>query len=193
VRNLVALGIIIVLIIAAIAWLNFSKSESKEVSTSSGKQVTTGVSEKQANTQAEEGRPAPDFTLVDFEGNIVKLSNLRGRPVFIDFWAKWCPFCTDEMPEIEKIHKEFGNDLVVIGIHRTNTESVSAGEDFAKNDAKVTYQILQDKTDEVYRAYTPSFAGMPVAAWIDKDGILVKLKIGPKTNEEIRENVKAIL
>jgi cytochrome c-type biogenesis protein len=196
-RSLVPLGIIIVLIITAIAGLNLSKSESKEVSNSSGEQVTTGISEEQSDAKAEEGKAAVDFTLVDFEGSVVKLSDFRGKPVFIDFWTKWCPFCTDEMPEIEKIHQEFGppasGELVVLGIHRTNTESASVGEDFARNDVKVTYQILQDKTDEVYRAYTPGFAGMPVAAWIDKDGVLVKLKVGPKTNEEMRENVEAML
>lgn len=192
-RNYIFLGIIVVLIIGAIAFLTFSKQESKEVTTSSGEQVTTGLSEDQEIETAEEGKPAPDFTLVDFEGKTVKLSDLKGKPVFIDFWTKWCPFCTDEMPEIEKIHKEFGDQIVVLGIHRTNTESASVGEDFARKDIKVTYQILQDKSDEVYKAYTPGFAGMPVAAWIDKEGVLVKLKIGPKTTEEMRDNVEAIL
>lgn len=192
-RNYIFLGIIVVLIIGVIAFLTLSKQQSKEVTTSSGEQVTTGLSEGQEIETAEEGKLAPDFTLVDFEGKTVKLSDLKGKPVFIDFWTKWCPFCIDEMPEIEKIHKEFGDQIVVLGIHRTNTESASVGEDFARKDIKVTYQILQDKDDEVYKAYTPGFAGMPVAAWIDKDGILVKLKIGPKTTEEMRDNVEAII
>ncbi len=196
-RNYIFLGTIVVLIIGTIAFLTLSKQESKEVTTSSGEQVTTGLSEDQEIETAEEGKLAPDFTLVDFEGKTVKLSDLKGKPVFIDFWTKWCPFCTEEMPEIEKIHQEFGppagGNLVVLGIHRTNTESATIGKSFARDDAKVTYTILQDKTDEVYKAFTPGFAGMPVAAWIDAEGILVKLKIGPKTAEEMRENIKAIL
>ncbi len=192
-RNYIFLAIIIFLIVGAIGFLTFTKKGAKEVTTATGEKITTGLSEDQEVQTAEEGKNAPDFTLVDFEGNTVKLSDLKGKPIFIDFWTKWCPFCTEEMPEIEKIHKEFGDQLVVLGIHRTNTESASVGEDFARNDAKVTYVILQDKTDEVYKAYTPGFAGMPVAAWIDKDGVLVKLKIGPKTTEEMRDNVEAIL
>jgi peroxiredoxin len=192
-RNIIILGVVVVLIIAAVIFLNTTKQESTEVTTESGEKVQTGLSEDQGGVKAEEGKPAPDFTLTDFEGNVLKLSDLKGKPVFIDFWAKWCPFCTEEMPEIEKIHQEFGDDVVVLGIHRTNTESAGVGEDFAKNDIKITYKILQDKNDEVYRAYTPGFAGMPVAAWIDKNGILTKLKIGPKTNEEMRENVEAVL
>lgn len=185
------------MIVGAIAFLTFTKKGAKEVTTATGEKITTGLSEDQEVQTAEEGKNAPDFTLVDFEGNTVKLSDLKGKPVFIDFWTKWCPFCTEEMPEIEKIHQEFGppagGNLVVLGIHRTNTESATVGKAFARDDAKVTYTILQDKTDEVYKAYTPGFAGMPVAAWIDAEGILVKLKIGPKTTEEMRKNIKAIL
>jgi peroxiredoxin len=194
-QRLIIAGVVIILIIGTILFLNSSKEKSKTVTTSGGEEVTTGLSDSVG--KAEEGKQAPNFTLVDFEGEVVKLSDLKGKPVFIDFWTKWCPFCTDEMPQIEKIHKEFGppsgGELVVIGIHRTNTESASVGKDFARGEIKVTYTILQDKTDEVYKAYTPSFAGMPVAAWIDKNGILKKLKIGPKTTEEMRSNTQEIL
>jgi peroxiredoxin len=176
-RNSIILVILVGLIIGAIFFLNFSKEESKTVTTSEGEEVVTGVSE--SGSKAEEGKEAPDFTLVDFEGKIVKLSDLKGKAVFIDFWAAWCPFCTDEMPDIEKLNNEFGDDLVVLGIHRTNTESVEVGRSFAQDEVGVTYNILQDKTDEVYAAYTPNFAGMPVAAWIDKDGTLVKKTTNP--------------
>lgn len=193
-RNVIILIVLVVAIIGAIIFLNRSKEESRTVTTEDGEQIITGIT---SDTKAEEGGEAPDFILVDFEGRLVKLSDLKGKPVFIDFWAEWCPFCTDEMPDIEKIHKEFGppagGELVVLGIHRTNTESAKVGKDFAKDEVKVTYMILQDKTDEVYSAYTPNFAGMPVAAWIDKNGLLVKLKIGPKTPEEMRKNVEEIL
>ena len=193
IKNFIFLGIVVALIIGAVAFLTFSKNDAKEITTPSGEQVTTGISADQDVQTAEEGKPAPDFTLVDFDNKVVKLSDFKGKPIFIDFWTKWCPFCIEEMAEIEKIHQEFGDQVVVLGIHRTNTESASVGKEFAREDIKVTYIILQDKTDEVYKAFTPGFAGMPVAAWIDADGVLVKLKIGPKTTEEMRENVKALL
>lgn len=189
-RNIISLVIIVAAIIGVVIFLDRSKEESKTVTTESGEQVITGIA---SSEKAEEGKEAPDFTLVGFGGNLVKLSDFRGKAVFIDFWAAWCPFCTDEMPDIEKLHKEFSDDLVVLGIHRTNTESADVGKDFAKDSVNVTYEILEDKTDEVYAAYTPNFAGMPVAAWIDKEGVLVKLKTGPKTPEEMRKNVEEIL
>lgn len=193
-RNAIILVVIVVLIIGSVFFLNRSKEESKTVTTSGGEQITTGVL---SDAKAQEGKMAPDFALVDFEGKTVKLSDLQGKPVFIDFWTKWCPFCTDEMPDIEKLHQEFGppagGDVVVIGIHRTNTESKEVGKKFAREEINVTYILLQDTTDDVYKAYTPGFAGMPVAAWIDKNGIIVKLKIGPKTEEEMRQNTQEIL
>ena len=65
----------------------------------------------------EVGHLAPDFTLTDLEGNSVTLSAVRGKVVFINFWATWCPPCRKEMPEIEAIYQEYKNqDVVVIGV-----------------------------------------------------------------------------
>ena len=53
------------------------------------------------------GQVAPDFTLTDLEGNQVSLSDFRGKTVFVNFWATWCPPCRAEMPEIEAIYQEY--------------------------------------------------------------------------------------
>ena len=192
-RSILILIVLIALIAGAVIFLNRSREESKLVTTPGGEQVETGVTEVEPGAEELENQ-APDFTLLDFDGNLVKLSDFRGKPVFIDFWAAWCPFCTGEMLEIEALHNKFGDRVVIIGIHRTSTESLQSGKDYAKNTVGATYLLLQDKTDEVYRAYTKdTLAGMPVAAWIDKDGVLVKTKVGPKTEEELRSNLLEIL
>lgn len=190
-KNILGLVIIIILIITAVVLLTREKKQSEIVTTPDGEEVVTGLVDSGA--KAEVGNLAPDFILIDFEGNPVKLSDFRGKPVFIDFWAAWCPFCVAEMSFIESLHQEFSEQAVIIGIHRTNTESFEAGKDYAENTVMVTYLLLQDRTDEIYRAYTPSFPGMPAAAWIDKDGVLVKLKIGPKTSEELRTNIEDLI
>jgi len=140
----------------------------------------------------EEGKPAIDFELADFEGNTVRLSDFQGKPVFIDFWARWCPFCTDEMPVINEVFNEFGGELVVLGIHRTATEPLSRGKDFADG-LGIDYILLQDKTDEVYKAYSKGTQFMPVAAFVSPDGTVFSTKAGPKTAGEIRENARALL
>lgn len=57
---------------------------------------------------------APDFTLEDLSGKTISLESLRGKVVFLNFWATWCPPCVVEMPSMEKLHKEFSNDGLAI-------------------------------------------------------------------------------
>lgn len=143
-------------------------------------------------SSSEIGQEVADFELEDFEGQKIKLSQFTGKLIFIDFWAAWCPFCVEEMPEIEKIHKEFGDKLIVLGIHRSETEGIEKGAQFAK-ERGVTYPLLKDSTGEVYKTLTGGRNFMPYALYIDREGKIVKFKAGPKTEEEMREAVKSLL
>ena len=151
-------------------------------------QTTAPVSEG----SSEVGQKVLDFELEDFNGGKVKLSDFAGKSVFIDFWAAWCPFCVSEMPEIEKIHQEFKDKLVVLGIHRSETEAIDAGAKFAK-ERGVTYPLLKDAKGSVYKTLTGGRQFMPYAIYLDKDGKIFKVKAGPKTAEEISEAVNGLL
>ena len=144
------------------------------------------------DSSSEVGQKIPEFELEDFNGEKVKIATSSGKPIFIDFWAAWCPFCTQEMPEIEKIHQEFGDKLIVLGIHRSETESVTQGTEFAK-ERGVTYLLLKDTTGQVYKTLTGGRNFMPYALYIDKEGKIVKVKAGPKTVEEMRAAVGELL
>lgn len=171
--------IVIALIIGAILLLNPLKNQQSSPVVKS-------------NPSSEIGQQAADFELESFDGKKVKLSEFLGKPVLIDFWAGWCPFCVEEMAEIEKIHKEFGDKLIVLGIHRSETESIDVGAKFAK-ERGVTYTLLKDSTGQVYKSLTGGRNFMPYALYIDKEGKIVKVKAGPKTAEEIRQAVKELV
>lgn len=147
----------------------------------------------QPKVSFELGQKAPDFTLKDFDGNDVSLSQFYGQKALVlDFWAAWCPFCVGEMPELEKAQQAYKDELVMIGVHRTDSgESIQTGKKFALEQG-VTYLLLQG-TAEIYQASTKGVTGMPVAVYIDKNGAVRDIKLGPKTAEEIKERVESIL
>jgi len=151
--------------------------------------ATSGVSQKTELRSTEvsgnfvKGQKVPDATFTDFEGNLHMLSDFEGRAVVLDFWAAWCPFCVAEMPLLQAAQDKYADDLVMIGVHRTDTEKKERGLEFAK-ERGVTYLLLSDD-GSLYRA--AGGFGMPVAVFIDKDGVVQEIKSGPKTAEEIEE------
>ncbi|MDR3113247.1 MAG: TlpA family protein disulfide reductase, partial [Endomicrobium sp.] len=62
---------------------------------------------------------APDFALLDTNGNLVKLSDFKGKTVFLDFWASWCPPCRESIPAVKNVHKQFlqNQNVVIIGVN----------------------------------------------------------------------------
>lgn len=139
------------------------------------------------------GQQAPDFTLKDFDGENVQLSDFYGKKaVVLDFWAAWCPFCIEEMSLLQNVHEEYGDEVVMIGVHRTDSgESIETGKKFA-DEQGVKYLLVQG-TNEVYRASTKGINAMPTAVFIDKNGVVSDIKLGPKTESEIAEKVEQLL
>ncbi len=123
------------------------------------------------------GRPAPDFTLADLDGNQVSLSDLRGKTVFINFWATWCGPCRVEMPEIEAIHQQYKDkDVVVLGVDILETEGevrqfvVEGG---------YNWTFVMDTTGEVTNSY--QVVAIPTSFFIDKEGIIRAVSVGAMT------------
>ncbi len=184
-RNLLIIGGVVVVLVGG--FVLFGRS-------SSGGGTGGGVQERmvvQVGGRFMKGELAPKVVAVDFDGNEVDVSENYGKKaVIIDFWAGWCPFCIAELPELQKAQDSYSDDLVIFGAHRTDTESISTGYEFAQ-DRGVTYTLLQDGDGSLYKA--AGGIGMPVAVFIDKQGIVQEVKSGPKTAEEIAEKVGAIV
>lgn len=124
----------------------------------------------------EEKPKAPDFTLKDLNGKEVKLTDHRGKIVFINFWATWCPPCRIEMPSMEKLYTEFKDkDFVILAIDLQ--ESAGRVKAF-KEDFKLNFLILLDSTGEVGLNY--GVMSIPTTYLVDRDGHLIGGALGPR-------------
>ncbi len=123
------------------------------------------------------GNLAPDFTLLDLEGNQVSLSDFRGETVFINFWATWCPPCRAEMPEIEAVYQEYKDKgVVVIGVDILEPEDVV--RQFVEQGG-YSWIFVLDTSGEVAANY--EIAAIPTSFFIDREGIIQAVNIGAMT------------
>lgn len=117
--------------------------------------------------------PAIDFELSDLEGNKVKLSDYKGKIVFVNFWATWCPPCKSEMPEFNEANKEFeqNGDAVLLAVNLTTGGAQRETEERVRNFVKdngYTMKVLLDKTGNVANKY--NIYSIPTTYVIDKNG-----------------------
>ncbi len=133
------------------------------------------------------GELAPDFTLTDLDGNSVTLSEYRGKVVFINFWATWCPPCRAEMPEIEAVYQEYKDKgVVVIGVDILEPEDVV--RQFVEQGG-YNWIFVLDATGAVSDDY--KITAIPTSFFIDREGIIQVVKIGAMTKRAM-ENKLAI-
>ena len=130
------------------------------------------------------GDAAPNFMLTNANGEVVSLDSFLGeKAVVVNFWASWCNFCLEEMPDLEAVGQEFSEELVILGVN--NQETVSQGDPFAVARG-VTYPLLYlPKDDQIVKAY--QVLAMPTTYYIDINGVIVDRKLGFDTHEGIRE------
>lgn len=131
------------------------------------------------------GQIAPDFTLADLDGNKVSLDDFRGKVVFINFWASWCPPCRAEMPEIESVHQDYKDKgVVTIGV------DIQEPEDVVRkyvSEGGFSWTFVLDKTGEVARRY--NITGIPTSFFIDREGVIRAVNIGAMTKRAMEDRL----
>jgi thiol-disulfide isomerase/thioredoxin len=144
------------------------------------------------------GKPAPDFVLpvvanpssLGGGGVNATLSQLRGHPVVLDFWATWCPPCRAEVPILEKVSRAWQSQgIVLLGV---NVDGLDQGDPraFAEKHA-ITYPIVQDASGRVSRAY--GIDTLPTVVVVSRDGSILSVQSGVVGEDELGDLVRPAL
>lgn len=134
-------------------------------------------------------RKASDFQLKTLTGDTIRLSSLKGKKVFINFWATWCPPCVEEMPVIQQYYEQYAkaNNIEIISVNATDLEfDIETISQFAA-DYGITFPILLDEKGEVSISY--EVLTIPTSLIINEDGMIVEQIIGPVTEEMLKEKL----
>lgn len=132
----------------------------------------------------------PDLALTAYDGQTVRLRDLRGTPLVVNSWAAWCPFCVKELPDFAAVQTEFGNRVKIVAINREETLEVARGFTDKLGASEKLFYLL-DPQDEFYRAIG-GFT-MPETLFVNAEGRIVFQKRGVMTREEIRQRVTELV
>ena len=147
--------------------------------------------------QSEPTDPAPDFALTLYgtetrqAGETLRLSDLEGNPVVLNFWFPSCPPCVAEMPEFERVFQNHKSDNVeFVGVQLLGIDSAEDGQNFV-NEVGVTYALGPDKDGSIVMKYKVN--GFPMTVFIDKNQNIVRRWQGVLTEEKMEEILSEIL
>ena len=133
------------------------------------------------------GRTAPDFSLPAMDGSTFVLSEHRGKPVVLNFWATWCGPCQRELPAIQRAAEHYGDKVVFAGVDQGETlETVQA---YAKKNG-LTFTIPLDGSGDV--GYSYNVKGLPTTFFIDADGMIQGMWMGEMNSVTLAENIARI-
>ncbi len=131
------------------------------------------------------GRRAPELQLENLAGEQVRLSDLRGQPVLINFWAVWCGFCRIELPEMQEVYEAYrdqGFVILAVDVQEERSEVKPFAEELG-----LTFPILLDRRGEVSRSYR--IRGLPTSYFVDGDGVIIGRELGPVDKEWMIEHL----
>jgi peroxiredoxin len=156
--------------------------------TAASQSVTVTASASGAEPRV--GKPAPDFELTMIDGTKVHLSDFKGKPVWINFWASWCPPCRAENPDIETVynaHKD-ADGLVLLAA------AIGEGRDAVASymqRADLHYPVGADSDTQIAADYR--VLGIPTHIFVDREGIVREIRVGAMSEKTMEKKVAQII
>ena len=141
----------------------------------------------------EVGRAGPDFELERPGGGTLRLSDLQGKPVLINFWATWCPPCRAEIPELVTAYERYrdqGLVIVAVNLQEANNQVLAFAEEFG-----MTFPIVIDRDGDVANVWRLGgpIEGIPSSYFLDETGVVRSFFYGPMTEDSLEERLAEVL
>jgi len=178
-------GFVLVIAAAVIAYNVIAKR--------SGLQYDMLSLNKNTDDAAADKQMAPDFSMLDMDGNNLQLSDLiaNGKPIVLNFWASWCPPCKSEMPEFNKVYLEMGDKVqfVMLDLVDGRQETIQSGTKYIR-DNKFVFPVFFDTKQE--GAYSYGIRSIPTTLFIDRDGYVVTGVQGAINEKTLRMGIEMI-
>ncbi|HER2678182.1 TPA: TlpA family protein disulfide reductase [Streptococcus pyogenes] len=171
--------------------MSMATKTNDKMSTSKDKSMTTDKSSDKKMTN--EGPMAPDFELKSVDGKTYRLSDLKGKKVYLKFWASWCSICLSTLADTEDLAKMSDKDYVVLTVVSPGHQGEKSEADFKKWFQGTDYKglpVLLDPDGKLLEAY--GVRSYPTEVFIGSDGVLAEKHIGYAKKSDIKKTLKGI-
>jgi cytochrome c biogenesis protein CcmG, thiol:disulfide interchange protein DsbE len=154
--------------------------------------IMTPDEEREGHRHVRLGEAAPDFSLETLDGTELTLADFRGQAVQLNFWASWCGPCRLEMPELVAAYEQYQEQgFVILGINLSSMDLLDDVRDFAA-EFEISFPILLDTSGTVSTDFY-QLPGLPMSVFIDREGIVSSIYVGPLNAEELERRIAEIL
>jgi peroxiredoxin len=151
--------------------------------------LTAGCTSGSKETKLAVSSAAPDFSLQDLSGRSVRLSDLKGKVVLVEFWATWCPPCRASIPALERLHRTYNpRGLVVLGVSLDE-----GGWDSVKSFAAehgISYPVLKGSADLSAKYLVRA---IPALFLVNKEGLISQRYVGDEHEDALDKDIRALL